>query len=51
MNTRIFDNSLCMSFCRRSWLKAAWGALGFASTACRAEALETGHSPRNNPIA
>jgi hypothetical protein len=32
MNTRIFDNSLCMSFCRRSWLKAAWGALGFAST-------------------
>ncbi len=32
MNTRGAENPLCVSFCRRSWLKAAWGGLGFAAT-------------------
>jgi hypothetical protein len=32
VNVYIPDNSQRMSFYRRSWLKAAWRAFGFAST-------------------
>jgi carbonic anhydrase len=31
MKIPISGHSVCMNFCRRSWLKAAWGAFGLAS--------------------